>query len=104
MQLIGLKPMTTLNSQLLELAARHYTGLDSSRLNLHLALLALSEGKESVSEYYALRSIAYSVGTFHPDFTKGFKALYGSDTEPHLPEMDEYRMAVEIDENQYLPN
>ena len=104
MQLIGLKPMTTLNSQLLELAARHYTGLDSSRLNLHLALLALSERKESVSEYYALRSIAYSVGTFHPDFCRGFKAIYGSDTEPHLPEMDEYRLAVEIDENQYIPN
>jgi len=96
--------MTTLNSQLLELAARHYAGLDSSRLDLHLALLALSEGKESVSEYHALRSIAFSIGTFHPDFTKGFRALYGSDTEPHLPEMDEYRLAVEIDENQYLPN
>ena len=96
--------MTTLNSQLLELAARHYTGLDESRLNLHLSLLALSEGKESVSEYYALRSIAYSVGTFHPDFCRGFRALYGGDTEPHLPEMDEYRLAVEIDENQYLPN
>jgi hypothetical protein len=96
--------MTTLNSQLLELAARHYTGLDSARLNLHLSLLALSEGRESVSEYHALRSIAYSVGTFHPDFWRGFKALYGADTEPHLPEMEEYRLAVEIDENQYLPN
>jgi hypothetical protein len=30
--------------------------------------------------------------------------LYGGDTEPHLPEMDEYRLAVEIDENKYIPN
>ena len=73
----------------------------SAVLNFESAVSCQSKGRHQVSYWYAIRSLAYSVGFSHPDYRAAWAMVFGTEPVRMINTMDKLS-AIEGDEGEYL--
>ena len=73
----------------------------SAVLNFESAVSCQSKGRYQVSYWYAIRSLAYSVGFSHPDYRAAWAMVFGTEPVRMINTMDKLS-AIEGDEGEYL--
>lgn len=70
----------------------------SARLNLADAIRHHDEGNYQRAYFYALKSLAYSIGIAHPDYRKAWAKVRGEEPS-RIPSALDFIDAIESDEN-----
>lgn len=66
-----------MSAQIIAIAKRHLRGSISAVSCLSQASDHAAEGRDELAAKWALRSLAYSVGILHADYSKAFRLVFG---------------------------